>query len=152
VFSWVSNTSYVQNNPLKWIGRSTVELVRESFMWETKGAATFFSIVKWVSWVKECCFPLSVFMGEEHNISKLSLTSEREIPGSSCKGVINVWSAGSSNLYSTVNWPSCLKEYCLHLTVFRGVASMFCKRAPFKWMEAYCSTCRTIFIFRSKRV
>jgi hypothetical protein len=50
--------------PLKGIGRSTVELVRESLMLEREGSTTLFSIVNWVSWKKENCLPLSVFMGE----------------------------------------------------------------------------------------
>jgi hypothetical protein len=43
VFSWVSNITFVQNNHIKVNGRSTVSLVIEPLMIESRGSSALFS-------------------------------------------------------------------------------------------------------------
>jgi hypothetical protein len=49
-------------------GRSTVSLVKEPLMLHARGPRMLFSMVNLVSWLKEYGLPLSVFMGEEHQL------------------------------------------------------------------------------------
>jgi hypothetical protein len=60
-------------------------------------------------------------MGHEHHVcSKSPQTSEWKKHFSSCNRIINVEARGSSTLFSIVNSVSCLKQYCLPLSVFMG--------------------------------
>jgi hypothetical protein len=61
-------------------GRSTVALVRESLMLETRGCSTLFSIAKGVGCLKEYGIPLCVFMGRnitfvQYRLSQVDGTS-----------------------------------------------------------------------------
>jgi hypothetical protein len=68
MFQWVRNVTFLQNHPIQVKGRCTVALVRESLMLEGKASSIVFTIVNSVCSLKEYSLPLSVFIGEDHQI------------------------------------------------------------------------------------
>jgi hypothetical protein len=152
VCSWVRNTTFVQYNPLKGIGRSTVEFERESLMLERKGSTTLFSIVNWVSCVKEYWVPLSVFIGQEHNFPKYPIQANGKFLVALVRESWMLEATGLGNLFSIVNWLSFLKEYCLLVSFHVLRRSPLCKINSVKWMEKHCSSCKKSMNVRRKRV
>jgi hypothetical protein len=60
---------------------------------------------------------------------------------------------GSSNFLTIVNSVSCLKEYCLPLSVFMAEEHQpFAKSSLSSEWKKHCSSCKRIIYVRSKRV
>jgi hypothetical protein len=66
VFSWLKNLTFVQNSLFQEYGRSTATLVREECMLQAGRSSTMFLKENGVTFLKEYCIPLSVFMGVEY--------------------------------------------------------------------------------------
>jgi hypothetical protein len=61
------------NHPIEVKGRSTASLLRERLILQARGSCTLLSVVNWVSFWKECCPTVSVFIGEDHQLCAKSL-------------------------------------------------------------------------------
>jgi hypothetical protein len=58
----------MQNSSIQVNGTIPVSLVRKASMLEPKGSITMFPCENYLNFLKEYCFPLSLFMCEEHQI------------------------------------------------------------------------------------
>jgi hypothetical protein len=56
------------NHPIEVNGRSTASLVRERLILQARGSWTLLSMVNWVSFIKERCPTVSVFIDEDHQL------------------------------------------------------------------------------------
>jgi hypothetical protein len=61
------------NHPIQVNGRSTASLVREGLILQARGSCTLLTMVNWVSFWKERCPTVSVFIGENHQLCAKSL-------------------------------------------------------------------------------
>jgi hypothetical protein len=154
---------FVQTSHFQVNGRSTVCLLKERLMLQARGPRTLFGIVNSVSWLKDYGLPLSVSMGEEHQLfAKSPHSNEWKKQCSSCKRIINVTSKRVYMLFTSENWvnsvasgreslmfearlSSTLIALWIELAVERNTAyisvfhwwgtSTLCKIISFKWME-----------------
>jgi hypothetical protein len=56
------------NNPIEVKGRSTASLVIQGLILQARGSCTLLSMVNWVSFWKERCPTVSVFISEDHQL------------------------------------------------------------------------------------
>jgi hypothetical protein len=87
---------------------------------QARGSSNLWSMVNWVTCLREHCVTVSVFTGRNFNVLQNRPLKWKEAYCSSCKTMINVRSKTSSTLLSIVNWVTCWREYCLTLSVFMG--------------------------------
>jgi hypothetical protein len=116
-------------------------------MLESRGSSTLFSILNWVSWLKEYWLSLSIFMGEEHQLcAKYLRWSKRRNTVALVRKSLMLESIGSSTLFNILNWVSCLREYCLPVSVFMGEGYHLCAKSPLssEWNQHGISCKRTM--------
>jgi hypothetical protein len=154
IVSWISNITFLLNLPIQVKGRSTATLAREALMLQGTGPCTLLTILNWVSFWKECCPTVSIFIGEDLQLcAKSPHTSKWE---KNCKFVIEslmLDKRGSSNLVSIVNSFCSLKEFCLLLNVSLDEQHNLCAESPHSSeREKHCSSCKRRINMTSKTV
>jgi hypothetical protein len=137
VFPWVRNITFVQNRPIQVNGRCSIACARESLMFEARVFSTLFSILNWGCCLKDYSLPLSVFMGEEHQLSaKSPRSSEWNQHCISCKRKMDVRSRRFNHLVLWWELSYLFKGILPTTQCFHGWGiSLLCKITPWKWME-----------------
>jgi hypothetical protein len=135
-------------------GRSTVALVRESLMFKIRESSNVFNIVNSVNCLKEYCLPLSVFMGEDHQLfAKSPHSSELKEHCTLVRESLVFEARGFSTLLSIVNCCSFSKEYCLPISVSMGEEPHVCAKLHLSSdLNQYCLSCKRTMNVASKRV
>jgi hypothetical protein len=141
------------NHAIQVNGRSTAAPVREGLILQAGGSCTLLSMVNWVSFWKERCPTVSIFMGEGFQLCGKSLHTRKW--EKNCRFVresLMLEIRGSSNMVSIVNSFSSLKELCLLLTVCLDEQHHLCAESPHSSeREKHCSSCKRSLNFTSKR-
>jgi hypothetical protein len=153
VFSGVKNITFVHNGPIQLNRRCMGACVRESIIFEARGACTLFCSLNWVCCFKEFCLPLSVCTTEEHQLwVKYSLSSEWRNSVVFLRISFMLEGRGSCGLLSTLNRVCSISVNCLPLSVFKNQKHYLC----WKWPERterkmQCRFCETIIHLRNMR-
>jgi hypothetical protein len=150
----MSNITFVLNHPSQVNGRSTAALVREALMLQSRGPCTLLRMVNWVSFWKERCPTVSVFMGEDHQLcAKSPHTSKWENTCSFLRESLMLDPRWSRNSVTIVNSVCSLKEYCVPLSVFLDEQYHLCVKSPHSSeKEKHCSSCKRCINSKRKRV
>jgi hypothetical protein len=110
-------------------------------------------MVNWVSFWKEYCLTVSVFIGEDHQLcAKSSAYNKWEKNCRIIRESLILETRGSSNIFIIVNSVCSLKEYCLSLSVFLNEQHPLSVESPHssEW-EKHCISCKRSIIVKSKR-
>jgi hypothetical protein len=152
--SWISNITFLLNLPFQVKGRSTATLAREALMLQITGPCTLLSILNCVSFWKERCPTVSIFMGEDLQLcAKSPHTGKWEKDSRFVTESLMLDKRGSSNLVSIVNSFCSLKEFCLFLTFSLDEQHNLCAESPHSSeREKHCSSCKRRISLTSKTV
>jgi hypothetical protein len=117
-------------------GWSTVSLLREPLMLAARGSSMLFPSENWVYYKQEYCLSFRLLHCGQHYFVQ---NCDCQVNGRSAVSVVReplmLRTRGPRMLFSIVSLGSCLKEYCLPLSVFMGENITFCNITPFKWKE-----------------
>jgi hypothetical protein len=145
---------YPCENGLKQMNRRCiVACVRESIIFEVRESCPLFCSLNWVWCFKEFCLPLSVFMGEEHQLwAKQSLSREWRNSVVILRKSFMLEGRGSCGLLSTLNRVFSISVNCLPLSVFKNQKHYLCWKWPDRTeRKMQGSFCERIIHLRSMR-